>query len=162
MECERAEAAALHADDIASWQRCLEGLFIAFEAADAAQVDARDVLDVRQVLRQRELAAVVQLDAILAMLRANVADQANDCAGEDAFDVGAPEDQLLDLRGPRHGRQHLEGVLAVNLLAAADVELQQSPKHLEVLELASDLAVEEVHARQLRALLERLDVAFDT
>ena len=55
-----------------------------FEAVDVAHVDARDVLDVRQVLRQRELAAVVQVDAILAMLRANVADQANDCAGEDA------------------------------------------------------------------------------
>ena len=55
-----------------------------FEAADVAQVDARDVLDVRQVLRQRELAAAPQVDAILAMLRANVADQANDCAGEDA------------------------------------------------------------------------------
>ena len=55
-----------------------------FEAADAAQVDARDVLDVRQVLRQRELAAVVQLDAVLAVLRANVADHANDRAGEDA------------------------------------------------------------------------------
>ena len=51
------------------------------------------------------------------------------------FGVGAKEFQLLDLRGPRHGRQHLEGVLAVDL-AAADVELQQSPKHLEVLELA--------------------------
>ena len=55
-----------------------------FEAADAAQVDALDVLDVRQVLRQRELAAVLQVDAVLAVLRANVADQANDCAGEDA------------------------------------------------------------------------------
>ena len=55
-----------------------------FEAADAAQVDARDVLDVRQVLRQRELAAVVQVDAVLAVLRANVADHANDRAGEDA------------------------------------------------------------------------------
>ena len=29
MECERAEAAALH-EDLASWQRCLEGLFIAW------------------------------------------------------------------------------------------------------------------------------------
>jgi len=29
MECERAEAAALHVD-LASWQRCLEGLFIAW------------------------------------------------------------------------------------------------------------------------------------
>ena len=55
-----------------------------FEAFDAAQIDARDVLDVRQVLRQRELAAVPQVDAVLAVLRANVADHANDCAGEDA------------------------------------------------------------------------------
>ena len=55
-----------------------------FEAADAAQVDALDVLDVRQVLRQRELAAVLQVDAVLAVLRANVADHANDRAGEDA------------------------------------------------------------------------------
>ena len=55
------------------------------EAADVAQVDARDVLDVRQVLRQRELAAVVQIDAVLAVLRANVADHANDRAGEDAY-----------------------------------------------------------------------------
>ena len=39
------------------------------------------------------------------------------------FDVGLREDQLLDLRGPWHGRQHLEGLLAVNLLAAADAEL---------------------------------------
>ena len=52
------------------------------------------------------------------------------------FGVGEREVQLLDLRGPRHGRQHLEGVLAVDLLAVANVELQQSPKHLEVLELA--------------------------
>ena len=55
-----------------------------FEASDVAQVDALDVLDVRQVLRQRELAAVVQLDAATAVLRANVADHANDRAGEDA------------------------------------------------------------------------------
>ena len=54
-----------------------------FEAVDAAQVDALDVLDVRQVLRQRELAAVLQVDAVLAVLRANVADHANDRAGED-------------------------------------------------------------------------------
>ena len=39
------------------------------------------------------------------------------------FDVGEREGQLLDLRGPWHGRQHLEGLLAVNLLAAADAEL---------------------------------------
>ena len=55
------------------------------------------------------------------------------------FGVGARELQLLDLCGPRHGRQHLEGVLAVDLLAVANVELQQSPKHLEVLELACEL-----------------------
>ena len=107
--------------------------------------------------------------------------------------------QLPDLRGPRHGRQHLEGVLAVDL-AVANVELQQSPKHLEVLELACmrergrvesgqcavshskewkipqekrtgpqleeessrrtfDVGELHVHARQLRAVLERLDVA---
>ena len=60
-----------------------------FEAADAAQVDARDVLDVRQVLRQRELAAAPQVDAIPAMLRANVADHANDRAGEDTCIVEA-------------------------------------------------------------------------
>ena len=39
------------------------------------------------------------------------------------FDVGVLEVQLLDLRGPWHGRQHLEGLLAVNLLAVADAEL---------------------------------------
>ena len=55
-----------------------------FEAADEAQVDARDVLDVRQVLGQRELAAAGQVDALPAVLRANVADHANDRAGEDA------------------------------------------------------------------------------
>ena len=51
------------------------------------------------------------------------------------FGVGVAEVQLLDLSSPRHGRQHLEGVLAVDL-AVANVELQQSPKHLEVLKLA--------------------------
>ena len=39
------------------------------------------------------------------------------------FDVGRREVQLLDLSGPWHGRQHLEGLLAVNLRAAADAEL---------------------------------------
>ena len=39
------------------------------------------------------------------------------------FGVGPREVQLLDLRGPWHGRQHLEGLLAVNILAAADAEL---------------------------------------
>ncbi len=39
------------------------------------------------------------------------------------FDVGFREVQLLDLRGPWHGRQHLEGLLAVNVRAFADAEL---------------------------------------
>ena len=50
--------------------------------------------------------------------------------------VGLVEVQLLDLSGPRHGRQHLEGVLAVDLLAVVNVELQESAKRLEILELA--------------------------
>ena len=53
-----------------------------FEAGYVAQVDAQHVLDVRQVIRQRELAAAPQVDAVRAMLRANVADHANDRAGE--------------------------------------------------------------------------------
>ena len=52
------------------------------------------------------------------------------------FGVGVAEVQLLDLSGPRHGRQHLEGVLAVDLFARFNVELQESAKRLEVLELA--------------------------
>ena len=52
------------------------------------------------------------------------------------FGVGLAEVQLLDLSGPRHGRQHLEGVLAVDLFARVNVELQESAKRLEVLELA--------------------------
>ena len=39
------------------------------------------------------------------------------------FDVGAREVQFPDLRGPWYGRQHLEGLLAVNLPAAADAKL---------------------------------------
>ena len=39
------------------------------------------------------------------------------------FDVGPREVQLLDLRGPWHGRQHLEGILAVNFLAVFNAEL---------------------------------------
>ena len=39
------------------------------------------------------------------------------------LDVGSREVQFPDLRGPWHRRQHLEGLLAVNLLAAADAEL---------------------------------------
>ena len=52
------------------------------------------------------------------------------------FGVGLAEVQLLNLPGPRHGRQHLEGILAVDLIAAADVELQESTERLEILELA--------------------------
>ena len=52
-----------------------------FPSADLAQVDVLDVLDVRQVLRQRELAAVVEVD--LASLGADVADHADDGSGED-------------------------------------------------------------------------------
>ena len=39
------------------------------------------------------------------------------------FGIGTTEVQLLDRRGPWHGRQHLEGLLAVNLHAVADAEL---------------------------------------
>ena len=52
------------------------------------------------------------------------------------FGVGAAEVQLLDLSGPRHGRQHLEGILAVDPTAVSDVELQESAERLEVFELA--------------------------
>ena len=41
------------------------------------------------------------------------------------FDIGAPEDQLLDLRGPRHGRQHLEGILAVDPAAKPEAYLAE-------------------------------------
>ena len=51
------------------------------------------------------------------------------------FGVGIAEVQLLDLSGPRHGRQHLEGIPAVDP-AAADVELQESTERLEVFKLA--------------------------
>ena len=51
------------------------------------------------------------------------------------FDVSFAEVQLLDLPGPRHGRQHLESILTVDL-GAADVELEESTERLEVLELA--------------------------
>ena len=52
------------------------------------------------------------------------------------FSVGVAEVQLLDLPGPRHGRQHLEGVLVVDPLAVVDVELQESTERLEILKLA--------------------------
>ena len=48
--------------------------------------------------------------------------------------VGVAEVQFLDLPGPRHGRQHLEGILTVDL-GAADAELQESTECLEVLEV---------------------------
>ena len=54
------------------------------------------------------------------------------------FGVGAAEVQLLDLPGPRHGRQQLEGILAVDLAAAvaSDAELQEGTERLEILKLA--------------------------
>ena len=52
------------------------------------------------------------------------------------FGVGEAQVQLLDLSGPRHCRQHLEGVLAVDLSAVVDVEHQESIERLEILELA--------------------------
>ena len=58
---------------------------LTFQAVDAAQVDARHVRDVRQVLRQSELAAVGQVD--LASVGADVADHADDGAGEDTWNT---------------------------------------------------------------------------
>ena len=55
------------------------------------------------------------------------------------FSVGVPDVQLLDLPGPRHGRQCLQGVLAVDPLAVVDVELQESTECLEVLEVACEM-----------------------
>ena len=52
------------------------------------------------------------------------------------FGVGVAKVQLLDLSGPRHGRQQLEGILAVDPLAVVDVELQESTERLEILKLA--------------------------
>ena len=52
------------------------------------------------------------------------------------FGVGVAEVQLLDLPGPRHGRQHRESILAVDLIAVSDAELEESSECLEVLELA--------------------------
>jgi len=42
MECERAEAAAFYVD-LASWQRCLEGLFIASHLAALVEAHARQL-----------------------------------------------------------------------------------------------------------------------
>ena len=58
---------------------------LTFEAVDVAQVDARHVRDVRQVLRQSELAAAAQVDG--ASVGADVADHANDSAGEDTWNT---------------------------------------------------------------------------
>ena len=60
---------------------------LTFQAVDATQVDARDVRDVRQVLCQSELAAVIQPDAVLAVLGADVADHADDGTGEDTWNT---------------------------------------------------------------------------
>ena len=52
------------------------------------------------------------------------------------FGVGVVEVQLLDLSGPRHGRQHFEGMLPVDPAAAVDVELEEGSECFEILELA--------------------------
>ena len=59
--------------------------WLTFQAVDAAQVDARHVRDVRQVLRQSELAAEAQVH--LASVGADVADHADDGAGEDTWNT---------------------------------------------------------------------------
>ena len=69
-------------------------------------------------------------------LKKRTGPQSEEESSHRTFDIGVLEVQLLDLRGPRHGRQHLEGVLAVDLLANRNVELQQSAERFEVLELA--------------------------
>ena len=58
---------------------------LTFQAVDAAQVDARHVRDVRQVLRQSELAAAAQVH--FASVGADVADHADDGAGEDTWNT---------------------------------------------------------------------------
>ena len=58
---------------------------ISFKGVHVAQVDARDVLDVRQVLRQSELAAAFQVDR--ASVGADVADHADDGPGEDTWNT---------------------------------------------------------------------------
>ena len=60
---------------------------LTFQADNAAQIDARDVRDVRQVLCQGELAAVVQFDTVLAMLGAHITDHADDGTGEDTWNT---------------------------------------------------------------------------
>jgi hypothetical protein len=49
---------------------------------DVPQVDVRDVGNVREVVGQHEAAASAEVDGAAAMLEADVADEANDAAGE--------------------------------------------------------------------------------
>ena len=44
----------------------------------------RNVRNVREVVGQHEAAAVAEVHGVVAMLEANVADEANDAAGEGA------------------------------------------------------------------------------
>ena len=106
---------------------------LTFQAADVAQVDARHVRDARQVLRQSELAAAVQIDAVLAVLGADVADHADDGAGEDTWNTREGTFRQKVRTGARSGN-FIRCVLTLNLLA-----------HIEA------------HEGQVRAVLEHLD-----
>ena len=46
------------------------------------------------------------------------------------FSIGSCDNELLDLRSPRHGREQLEGIRAVDL-GVADVERYEATKHGE-------------------------------
>ena len=46
------------------------------------------------------------------------------------FSIGARDIELLDLRSPWHGREQLEGILAVDL-GAVDVEIYEAVQHRE-------------------------------
>ena len=52
------------------------------ERVDARQVDVSHVGNVGKVVTQHKLSAVVKVDGIVAMLEADVADKANNAAGE--------------------------------------------------------------------------------
>ena len=77
---------------------------LTFEAADVAQVDARHVRDVRQVLCQSELAAALQVDR--ASVGADVADHADDGTGEDTWNT--KKGTFREVRtGPHRGCENL-------------------------------------------------------
>ena len=94
-------------------------------SVERSEIHLLDVADAAQVLGQRE-GSLASLEAGLSL-----ADEPDDDAWNRASSIGTTEVQLLDLRGPRQGRHQLEGVSAVDILAAADVELDQSTKLLE-------------------------------